>query len=150
MAKRKTTEEFIKQTKEIYGDLFSFDEKTVYLKNKTRVKIICKHHGYVEVQPDNFLNKHSGCPECAKNKNKTTEQFIEEAKKIHGDKWIYTNSIYINNHTKLLITCPIHGDFPITPSNHLHGKGCPKCCNNRYTHEERVVKLKMIILITPQ
>ena len=32
---------------------------------------------------------------------------------------------------KVIITCPIHGDFEQLSYNHLQGKGCPKCRKSR-------------------
>ena len=59
---------------------------------------------------------------------KTTEQFIEEAKKIHGDDYIYTLSKYDGKDVKVCIICPKHGEFWQTPHNHIQGKqGCPQC-----------------------
>lgn len=60
-------------------------------------------------------------------KKKTIEEFISEAKKIHGDKYDYSKSIYVNDKTKLRIICPIHGEFWQDPHTHLKGSGCPKC-----------------------
>jgi hypothetical protein len=61
-------------------------------------------------------------------KKHTTEYFIEKAKIIHNNLYDYKNTIYINVKTKLSITCNIHGDFMVAPSNHLSRKsGCPKC-----------------------
>jgi Zn finger protein HypA/HybF involved in hydrogenase expression len=58
----------------------------------------------------------------------TIDEFIERSKLKHGDKYDYSKSFYINSKTKLLITCPKHGDFLQTPSDHyLSGCGCPKC-----------------------
>jgi hypothetical protein len=37
---------------------------------------------------------------------------------------------YVNEKTKVLITCPLHGDFPKTPSLHLQGYGCNRCSIN--------------------
>lgn len=62
-----------------------------------------------------------------RNTKKTTEEFIADARKIHGDKWIYDKTEYKNNKAKVCITCPIHGDFWQTPSNHLSGCGCLMC-----------------------
>lgn len=45
------------------------------------------------------------------NKKKTTEEFIEEAKKVHGDKYDYSKVKYINRNTKVCITCLNHGEF---------------------------------------
>lgn len=44
-------------------------------------------------------------------KRKTTEQFIEEARAIHGDKYDYSKVEYVNSRTKVCIICPIHGEF---------------------------------------
>jgi hypothetical protein len=52
-----------------------------------------------------------------------TKIFIEKATTKHNNKYIYTKSNYITAKTKLTITCPIHGDFEQTPTNHLAGKG---------------------------
>ena len=56
-----------------------------------------------------------------------TEEFTEKARKIHGDKYNYSNVRYVNNHTKVCIICPIHGEFWQMPKLHLKGSGCPKC-----------------------
>ena len=60
-------------------------------------------------------------------KKMTTIQFIEKARNIHGDKYDYFKTNYINSRTKLVITCPKHGDFEQRASAHLLGNGCPKC-----------------------
>ena len=59
----------------------------------------------------------------------TTEEFIEKAKQVHGDKYDYSKVEYINNRTKVCIICPEHGEFWQLPSNHLQGTGCPNCRN---------------------
>ena len=56
-----------------------------------------------------------------------TENFVNKAKKIHGDRYDYSKVNFINNRTKVVINCPLHGDFTQTPKNHLRGQGCPKC-----------------------
>ena len=58
------------------------------------------------------------------NKKKTKEQFIEEAYKVHGNKYDYSKVEYINSKTKVCIICPIHGEFLKTPNKHLLGQGC--------------------------
>ena len=60
-------------------------------------------------------------------KTKSIQQFIEESNKIHSNKYNYDKSTYTTNKTKLVITCPDHGDFLISPSNHLKGHGCKHC-----------------------
>ena len=38
-------------------------------------------------------------------------KFIYKAKLIHGNKYDYSKTEYINAHTKVCITCPEHGEF---------------------------------------
>ena len=82
-------------------------------------------------------------------KKLTTEEFIEKARGVHGDKYDYSKVNYINSKTKIYIICPIHGEFEQTPSNHLHKnkpQGCPKCKKNKLrlikslTSEEFIAK----------
>lgn len=41
-------------------------------------------------------------------KKLTTQEFITRAGKLHNLKFDYTKTVYINNKTKIIITCPIH------------------------------------------
>lgn len=59
-----------------------------------------------------------------------THAFIVMSKKVHGDKYDYSNVVFINANIKVKIICPIHGEFEQIASNHVHmGYGCPKCGN---------------------
>lgn len=75
-----------------------------------------------------------------------SENFIERAKEIHGDKYIYDKAIYINNSRKVEVICPIHGSFWVTPSHHITSKsGCPACSgcikktNSQFIDEAKLV-----------
>ena len=58
----------------------------------------------------------------------TQSEFIKKANEIHNNKYNYDKVNYINKRTKVIITCPIHGDFEQLPSGHINGKyGCPLC-----------------------
>ena len=59
----------------------------------------------------------------------TTEEFIKRAKEIHGNKYNYGLTKYINRRTKVKIICPIHGVFEQLPDIHVGKRkcGCPKC-----------------------
>lgn len=118
---------FIKKAKNLYGDLYSYD-KVKYTKAKGRIEITCKTHGAFYVSPDKFLQGQI-CPKCAEaKKEKTkTDNFILQAKKIYGDKYQYNKTLYVNNKTKITITCPLHGDFVITPKSFLNGNECKTC-----------------------
>lgn len=83
-------------------------------------------------------------------KRLSTDSFIEKAKEIHGDKYDYSKVEYVNNHTNVVIGCPIHGYVEIAPQNHLRGCGCGKCSvllkkqNRPLTNEEFIEKAKQV------
>lgn len=59
-----------------------------------------------------------------------TPTFISKATQTHNGKYTYENTRYITTHAKVVVTCPTHGDFAITPSAHVHQRqGCMKCAN---------------------
>lgn len=60
-------------------------------------------------------------------RKKTTEEFIQKAREIHGNKYGYSKVKYINNKEKVCIICPTHGEFWQIADSHLGGQGCPKC-----------------------
>ena len=61
------------------------------------------------------------------NKKVTTEEWIEKAKKVHGDKYDYSKVEYVNNRVPVEIICKTHGYFKQIPYSHLAGRGCPEC-----------------------
>lgn len=157
MSKQKTTEQVINDFKKVHGDKYDYS-KTVYKKALEKVIITCPIHGDFTQTPNSHLYGR-GCPLCGiekgketikktlKNKKityipdgkrKTVESFINHSKQIHGDKYDYSKVDYINNHTKVCIICPEHGEFWQEPSNHMIGQGCPKCA----IEKRRISKLK--------
>ena len=120
-----TTENFITRAKEMHGDKYDYS-KSIYKGFNIRISIICKVHGLFEQLPGNHL-KGFGCKRCAKQHTPTNEEFIEQAKNIHGDKYDYSNVDYKNAKTKVEIICPVHGPFEQTPDSHLSGRGCISC-----------------------
>ena len=64
----------------------------------------------------------------------------ERLHKVHNNKYDYSKSIYLNTITKILITCPIHGEFFQTPYTHLRGSGCPECALTLKSENYRNIK----------
>ncbi len=60
-----------------------------------------------------------------------TITFVQRANKLHNSKFNYSKVTYVNTRTKVIITCPHHGDFEQTPNLHLAGKGCLKCSKEK-------------------
>jgi hypothetical protein len=62
---------------------------------------------------------------------KDLETFVAAATEKHGGKYSYEHVDYKNAHAHVAITCPKHGDFLQSPTNHIQGKGCPTCSNEK-------------------
>ena len=79
---------------------------------------------------------------------KTTAQFIEEAREIHGNKYDYSKTEYVGSKKKICIICPKHGEFFQEANSHLKGSGCPTCFkekngdSTRFTFEKFIKKAK--------
>ncbi len=124
------TSKFIQKANMVHNCLYNYD-KSIYIGGHKKIIITCKDHGDFKQTPSAHLAG-QGCPECGKNKANnskrfTTEEFIERAKKAHGNKYNYDKTIYVAAHSSLIITCLIHGDFEQSANNHVRGQGCPKC-----------------------
>jgi len=122
-----TEKEFIKHAKEIHGDNYDYS-KVNYINSKTKIKIICHKHGIFEMKPNNHIGEKQGCPICGiEKKCLTTTEFIEKAKKIHGNIYDYSLVDYKRNNIKIKIICREHGIFEQKPCGHLNGRGCSQC-----------------------
>ncbi len=52
---------------------------------------------------------------------------------------------YVDSHTKILIICPVHGEFWQRPHNHLRSAGCPRCAGSySITKDEFIEKAQEI------
>jgi len=126
ISRSKTTEQFVKEAIRRHGKKYNYS-KVRYINNHTDVIIICNKHGEFICGPRNFLIN-GICPKCRiEHITKSLSQFIKEAVGIHGRKYNYSKTRYINNHTNVVIICNKHGEFLQAPDHHLRGNGCPKC-----------------------
>jgi hypothetical protein len=127
---RKPIEDFITEAIKIHGDKYDYSS-VEYYNTRTNVVIICEKHGEFKQTPDKHLSGNN-CPKCsiitcADKRRKPIEDFIAEAKEIHGDKYDYSLVEYKTTHTNVIIICEKHGEFKQAPSCHLSGNNCPKC-----------------------
>ena len=148
-----STETFISKCKEFWGEKYKYDN-LVYINSDTPIIINCPKHGDFKIRPLKFL-KGRECP-CCKNKKRNTkkltnEEFINQANNIHNYKYDYSKTSYINQKTKIIITCKIHGDFEIMPNYHIQDKvGCKTCGkekiikSNSYSFDEFLIKANNI------
>ena len=55
------------------------------------------------------------------------QEFIDRAKIVHCNKYIYSKSTFSFLNKKVSIECPVHGNFEQKPLEHLRGRGCKLC-----------------------
>lgn len=146
---RYTTEEWINKAKLMHNGKYDYS-KVKYVNAFTKVCIICPEHGEFWQRPNNHLNG-EGCIKCGiirghDLQRKNTEQFINKAMLVHGNKYNYDKVDYIDNSTNVCITCSKHGDFWQKPNNHLNGAGCP-ICNESHLERQTAKYLDYINVI---
>ena len=122
-----TTVEWVKRAIAVHGDRYDYS-RAKYETNKTPIEIICSVHGSFWQIPDNHVGKGKGCAKCAGKAQLTTEEWIERAINVHGDRYDYSKVVYETNSTEVEIRCKEHGTFFQKPHVHTdQGSGCPYC-----------------------
>ena len=116
------------------------------------MRMICPIHGEFYQTPHSHISSSTGCRKCgyirgSNKKRLTTREFIDRSNDIHGNKYDYSLSKYINSETTVSIICMKHGVFKQTPLGHMmSGSGCRKCgyetsSNKRkHTNEEFILE----------
>lgn len=84
-----------------------------------------------------------GCRRCVSERHiYTTEDWIKEAQKAHGNKYQYHLVRYVDSETKVDIVCARHGIFSQVPYYHLQGQGCPYCAHQKFHPSESLAVLR--------
>lgn len=148
---RLTQEEFISRLKKSYVNKPWYDLSQVeYCGGKRKINVFCHkkdkngiEHGLFQVIAEHAVNRGDGCRKCkyesvARKERFTTESFIEAARKVHGNKWDYSKTVYVSYNEPCTIICPIHGDFLQTPDSHLQGSGCQVCSHRKSSQESEI------------
>jgi len=147
-----TTEEIIKKSKEIHGE--TYDYSNIEYINGIIENIKCKIHGLFSQLKYIHIDKKGGCKKCGdilrgENRKFTTEDFKIKSKKVHGETYDYSKSVYTGMFEKIIIICKKHGEFLQQPNNHINaGCGCNLCAANtrgnniRKSTEDFIIKAK--------
>jgi very-short-patch-repair endonuclease len=128
ITQRKSVKQYIDDANEIHNGKYDYS-LVEYRNNGTKIKIICPIHGVFSQNASDHLSG-SGCRKCA-GYDKTTEEFIQQAKLIHDEKYNYSLVNYVDARTKVAIICDKHDVFFQSAYVHLGGQGCPKCKSSK-------------------
>ncbi len=142
---RRSIQSVIEEAKKVHGDKYDYSMLTEYKNDRIKYPIICPEHGVFYQTMNNHIKGKQGCPvcgriKCGSERLMTTEEWVQRAREVHGDKYDYTQSVYENSRQPLKIICPIHGEFEQIAGNHLFGQGCPKCFKDKSTVEKELLE----------
>ena len=119
--KFKTTEDFVTKCTKIYGERYDYSKTQYNGANKPIIVFDNIKKCEVITTPTYLLTKKYSTKE-----RMCKENFVKKAKEIHGDKYIYDETEYVNSLTKIKYVCPKHGLIEQLPLNHLR-YGCRHC-----------------------
>ena len=76
------------------------------------------------------------------------QEFISKATEKFKGKYNYDKVIYKKANIPVIITCPIHGDFQQTPTQHLRLTGCPRCAKKKSIKSPQKIQEAKEIFLT--
>jgi hypothetical protein len=125
---RLTRDVVVKRMITTHGNTYDYS-KFSYVDMHTKGVIICPIHGeFLQTAHEHISGQ--GCPICAGKAKWTSEMFLAMTKEKFSGKFVYHND-FVDANTNIKITCPNHGDFYLSPVNHLKSVfGCPQCAYN--------------------
>lgn len=90
------------------------------------------------------------CPACSKerqtkNQTHTTDDFVEHALIIYGERYGYERTVYKRATVEVIITCREHGDFHQKPCHHLSGHGCRECAKQKVAEARRLTWQEILL-----
>lgn len=88
---------------------------------------------------DKYLTK-TGRLSCKQPQELKNQWYIQKFQEVHGSTYDYSSVEYSGSTAKVIIICRQHGIFSQTVSDHLQGKGCPRCTGRcKKTTEEAIL-----------
>jgi protein-arginine kinase activator protein McsA len=114
-------EDWVLRARKVHGEKHHYAE-TVCIIMRTKVKIGCRRCGrtFEQIPKSDMKHGYFKCRKLRPPGGMSQETFLLKAKSVHGEKYDYSKSIYINSKTKLEIRCRESG----------HGTFMHDCVNN--------------------
>ena len=146
-----SVERFVERANTIHRS--RYDYSLIKFQNvESKIKIVCPEHGLFLQRVMSHL-KGFNCPKCGRESvagklSHSFERFLQDSRKVHGEKYDYSKVKYKNALTKVKIICPEHGEFLQEPANHVRGVACSKCSyivaadKRRLSTEEFIARAK--------
>ena len=128
---KRTTEQVKEDFRKVHGNRYLYDNFE-YVDKDEPATMTCRCHGDFLQTPGNH-QRGKNCHKCARKHrarvkiNKYRAICLAKFRKMHGDKYDYSQVVYKLGRQNVTIICPTHGSFLQTPESHWGGSGCPTC-----------------------
>jgi len=139
MSRNLTTEEFIAQALAVHGDKYDYSQ-SVYTKSTGYLTIICPEHGPFKMQAIRHTCDKRGCKACNTQSTKFVKEFVDKARAVHGDRYDYSQAVYVKAIKPVTIICKEHGPFQQQARHHLNGHHCPACAGRPEIDTEEFIR----------
>lgn len=153
--KRLNKEDFLLKSNKVHNNKYDYSKSIINNITKKTI-IICPVHGEFKQSPINHIKGH-GCSKCGfkitGNSHKYNLEYqITKSNKIHNNFYNYENiKIYNTCDDKIIVNCPVHGDFSTTFYLHnIRFQGCPKCKRSKGELKIEEILIKYNIKYIPQ
>lgn len=122
---RRTHEQFLEKLNNVHPNR---DWEVVGEYEHNKIPILLKDkYGECLIPPNNLLQRSRPSVKTALDK---TQYTINKFREVWGDRYDYSNFVYLGARNKSIIICKIHGEFIQDSNMHLSGRcGCLKCAN---------------------
>lgn len=142
-AKQTSFDKFVEESHTVHNNKYDYSD-VIWKGSKQSITLYCPvHQEDFVTTPYNHV-KGAECPHCAKIrgglKNRSnTESFVKASKDKFGEKFDYSETVYVRSNTKVKIRCVKHDHtWEITPNSHLmNGGNCPVCVSEGISERNR-------------
>jgi len=147
-----TLEKFLEKAKTIHGDKYDYSniKETDIINCYSKIKIKCNKCDYIwnTTTAGSHIYDKRGCPNCSGSIRWNISRFLQGAKKIHGNKYDYSNikEFNVNSYNNIIVICKkcnnniivickkCNNNWITCISNHITKEyGCPKCAINSWS-----------------
>ena len=132
-----TLERFLEKANLVHGDTYDYS-KVAFKRSKDRIAITCKTCSSTFEQTINDHLSGYGCSTCGAERSRLAKQTVDTAlavqrcKEAWGDKYDYSQTVYVDDDTPIKVICPKHGELWMDYQNHVGLKrGCKFCGSTR-------------------
>ena len=131
----KSLKTLIDNLKKIHNNIYEYPNiENEYKNSKSIISVKCKKcNELFKISINHHLYGKQGCKKCKKVYSYKSYELIDKINLIHNNQYEYPNieNEYINTNSEISIKCKkCDTIFKQSITNHIQGKGCPKCYGN--------------------